>query len=293
MSQNIDRRLFQVGGYGLVVFFSLLCMIPMLLILTGSLTDESTVIRNGYTLFPKEWSLAAYQLVFKAPDEMIRASVISISLVVIGTTFGVFLTAMTAYALQRKNVKYRNYVSFYIYFTSVFSGGLVPFYIMMVSYLHMKDNYLALLLPLLLSVFNILIMKSFFTSIPDAIIESGKMDGAGEFTIFLKLILPIAKPGLATIGLFIALGYWNDFLNAALFITNSKLYPLQYYLYNILNKSESLRYLSSVSGMSMGDMPKETVKLALTVIAVIPILFVYPFVQKFVVNGITIGAVKG
>jgi putative aldouronate transport system permease protein len=293
MNQSSDRTLFQTVGYIIIGFLSLLCLLPLLLVLTGSLMEEQEVIRSGYSLWPKHWTLSAYKLVFEVPGEIINATVVSVSLVVFGTTLGVFMTAMTGYVLQRKDVKYRNMISFYIYFTSVFSGGLVPYYIIMVNYLDMKNNYLALLLPLLLSVFNILVMKSFLSSIPDAIVESGKLDGASELTIFIKLILPISKPALATIGLFIALAYWNDWFSAMLFISDQKLIPLQFYLYNILNKTNALSNIAALSGLPMEDVPKETVKLAMTMLAVVPILFVYPFVQKYVVNGVTLGAVKG
>ncbi len=293
MKESLDRTLFQIAGYVFVGGIALMCILPMLLILIGSLTSETEVIRSGYRLWPGAWSLDAYRLVFEVPGDIVRAAAISIALVVVGTAFGIFLTAMTGYVLQRQDVKYRNYISFYIYLTSVFSGGLVPYYIIMVNDYHMKNNYLALLLPLLLGVFNILIMKSFMTSIPSAIIESGKLDGAGEMSIFIRLILPIAKPGLATIGLFIGLAYWNDWFHAMLFISDDRMIPLQYYLYQILNKANAVDTLAMFSGLPMESMPKETIKLAMTVLVVIPILFVYPLVQKYVVNGVTLGAVKG
>ncbi|HZG57805.1 carbohydrate ABC transporter permease [Paenibacillus sp.] len=293
MRQSLDKRLFAVTGYIILILISLCCVLPFLLIFVGSLTKESEVVRNGYRLFPGEWSFAAYELVFKAPWEIVRAVSVSVSLVVVGTAIGVFITAMTAYVLQRKDVRYRNIAAFYIYLTSVFSGGLVPYYIIMVDYLHMKDMYLALLLPLLLNVFNILVMKSFYASIPEAIVESGKMDGAGELKIFIALVLPIAKPGLATVGLFIALAYWNDWFNAMLFISDERLYPLQFYLYNILNQANALANMSAVSGIPSVELPKETVKLAMTVLAVAPIMLVYPLAQRYIVGGITIGAVKG
>jgi putative aldouronate transport system permease protein len=203
---------------------------------------------------------------------------------------------MTAYVLTRKDFEWRNKVSFYFYFTTLFSGGLVPWYILMVKYFHLKDSYLALLLPPLLSVFNMLVMKSYMSGIPDAITESAKIDGAGDFRIFAKLILPLAKPALATIGLFIALGYWNDWYNSMLFIQNEKLYSLQYFLYKIVNNVEAYKNILSQTGGSVNvkiDMPSESLKMALTVIVTGPIILLYPFVQKYFVQGITIGAVKG
>lgn len=288
-----DRLWFHVLGYSFIGFCSLLCVIPVAFIVAGSFTAEEEVVRSGYSLLPREWSTSAYRLVFEVPGDLLHAGFISVSLVAIGTSVGLFLTSMTAYALQRKTLKYRNIISFYIYFTSVFSGGLVPYYIVMVSYLHMKNNYLALLIPLLLNVFNILVLKGFFASLPEEIVESGKMDGAGEFAVFMRLIVPIAKPGLATIGLFIALAYWNDFFSSVLFISDQNLVTLQYYLYNLLNKADSIQQMTQMSGIAMADFPRETVKLAVTSLVIVPILVAFPFAQRFIVNGVTLGAVKG
>ena len=203
---------------------------------------------------------------------------------------------MTAYVLQRKDFMWRNKFSFYFYFTTLFNGGLVPWYILMVKYLGLKDTYLALLIPPMLSVFNIILMKSYIGGIPQALTESAKIDGAGDFTIFVKIILPLIKPALATVGLLIALGYWNDWYNSMLFINNENLYSLQYYLYKIVNNIEAYKTIlaqntSSVSGAI--EMPSESLKMALTVIVTGPIILVYPFIQKYFVSGVTIGAVKG
>lgn len=199
---------------------------------------------------------------------------------------------------KEKDFKWRNKVSFFFYFTTLFSGGLVPWYILMVKYLGLKDSYLSLLLPPLLSVFNIIIMKSYMSGIPQALTESAKIDGAGDFTIFMKVILPLVKPALATIGMFIALGYWNDWYNSMLFINNENLYSLQYYLYKIVNNIEAYKTILAQAGggTSLGstiNMPSESLKMALTIIVTGPIILVYPFIQKYFVSGVTIGAVKG
>ncbi|THF83387.1 carbohydrate ABC transporter permease [Cohnella fermenti] len=288
-----DRLLFNVLGYTFLGLLCLLCLVPLLLVVSGSLSGEEQLVRNGFRLLPQKLSLDGYRMVFKAPGDIVRAFGVSLLVLVAGTSLGAFLTAMTSYVIGRKDFKYRNYFSFYIYFTSVFSGGLVPWYLLMVNYYHMKDSVLALIVPLLMNVFYILVMKSFFASIPEAIIESGKIDGAGELRIFLTLMLPIAKPGLATIALFIGLGYWNDWANAMLFIRDPNLVPLQYYLYNLMNKTEMLNNLAGKTGMPIPDIPKETFKLAMTVIVIAPVFFVYPFLQRFIVSGVTIGSVKG
>jgi ABC-type sugar transport system, permease component len=293
ISNTKDRLLFNALGYTFVGLLCVLCLVPLLLVVSGSLSSEEQLVRNGFRLLPQKLSLDGYRMVFKAPGDILRAFGVSLLVLVAGTSLGAFLTALTSYVISRKDFKYRNYFSFYIYFTSVFSGGLVPWYLLMVNYYHMKDNVLALIVPLLMNVFYILVMKSFFASIPEAIIESGKIDGAGELRIFLTLMLPIAKPGLATIALFIGLGYWNDWSNAMLFIRDPNLVPLQYYLYNLMNKTEMLNNLAGKTGMPIPDIPKETFKLAMTVIVIAPVFFVYPFLQRFIVSGVTVGSVKG
>lgn len=293
MKKSGDRRIFNFIGYTVVTIITLLCILPFLLILSGSLTREDLIYIQGYRLIPEKVSFEAYKMVFDAPLLILNAFGITVSLVVLGTALGLFLTAMGGYIIQRKDFKYRNIFSFFIYFTTLFSGGLVPFYILMVTYFHMKDNYLALLLPPLLNVFYILVMKSFMQSIPDAVIESAKIDGAGELTIFIKIVLPMSSSALATIGLFIALGYWNDWYNAMLFINKQHLIPLQYYLYNIINKAEALNMLAATTGVAVADMPRESFKLAMTVVVIVPVMCVYPFVQRYFVKGVTLGAVKG
>ncbi|MDT8718560.1 carbohydrate ABC transporter permease [Clostridium sp. 19966] len=264
------------------------------MVISGSFTSEDSIAKYGFRIIPKELSLSAYKMALKDPSAIFRAYGVTISLTVLGTILGVFITAMTAYVLTRKDFEWRNKFSFYFYFTTLFSGGLVPWYVLMVKYLHLKDSYLALLLPPLLNVFNILVMKSFMSGIPDAISESAKIDGAGDFTIFIKLILPLAKPALATVGLFTALNYWNDWYDSMLFIQNQNLYSLQYFLYKIVNNIDAYKNLISKTGTNIHmDLPSESFKMALTVIVTGPIILLYPFVQRFFVQGITVGAVKG
>ena len=296
MKKSKDIKVFNILSYTLIALVAIICLIPFLMVVVGSFTAEKEIIANGFSFFPKELSLEAYKTALKEPMAILRAYGVTASLTVIGTAIGLFIVAMTAYVLQRKDFKWRNKVSFFFYFTTLFSGGLVPWYILMVKYLGLKDSYLSLLLPPLLSVFNIIIMKSYMSGIPQALTESAKIDGAGDFTIFMKVILPLVKPALATIGMFIALGYWNDWYNSMLFINNENLYSLQYYLYKIVNNIEAYKTIlaqntSTVSGAI--EMPSESLKMALTVIVTGPIILVYPFIQKYFVSGVTIGAVKG
>lgn len=293
-TKQVDRLLFNVIGYVSLAFLTILCLSPFILIISSSLTEESKIVRDGFQFFPTVFSVEAYKILFTYPGEIIKAYSVTLTVTILGTLIGLFLTSMTAYCLSRKDFKWRNQFSFFFFFTTLFSGGLVPWYLLVVNYLHLKDTLLALILPLLLNVFYIIIMKSFMSNIPEAITESAKMDGAGDFLIFLRLTLPLSKPALATIGLFIALGYWNDWYNALLFISNENLMPLQYYLYKMLGNMDGMRKAMMGSGAVVTkSLPTEGLKMAMTIVASGPILIAYPFIQKYFVKGLTIGAVKG
>jgi putative aldouronate transport system permease protein len=251
-------------------------------------------MENGFSLWPKEFSTFAYEIVFKNPRLVIGSYMVTLMITVVGTAVGLFIVAMTGYALQRQDFLYRNKISFYIYFTTLFSGGLVPFYLLITQYLHLKDNYLAVLLPGLLSPFLIIMMKAFVKSIPHEITESAKMDGAGDFTIFLRIILPMTTPALATIGLFIALGYWNEWYNSMLFLSpNMEYRPLQLFLYNVITSADFIRNSAASSNVTPQDIPLESMKMATAIVATGPVILFYPFVQKYFIQGITVGAVKG
>jgi putative aldouronate transport system permease protein len=232
-------------------------------------------------------------MAFANPKMIINAYSITIMLTIFGTILGLFICAMTAYVLQRQYFRSRNFFALFFYFTTLFSGGLVPWYILMIRYLHLKNSFLALLLPPLIAVFDIIIMRSFLKSVPEALAESAKIDGAGEFRTFFQIYLPILKPALATVGLFIALRYWNDWYNAMLFISEKRYFPLQFYLYNMLTSMEFAITAASQGGITVKAYPAESFKLAMTVIATGPIIFLYPFVQKYFIKGLTVGAVRG
>ena len=249
---------------------------------------------HGFSLWPKEFSTFAYEIVFQNPRLVIGSYIVTLGITIVGTALGLFIVAMTGYALQRQDFLYRNKISFYIYFTTLFSGGLVPFYLLITQFLHLKDNYLAVLLPGLLSPFLIIMMKSFTKSIPHEITESAKIDGAGDFTIFLRIILPMSTPALATIGLFIALGYWNEWYNSMLFLSpNMEYRPLQLFLYNVITSADFIRNSAASSNVPPQDVPLESMKMATAVVATGPVILFYPFVQKYFITGITVGAVKG
>ncbi|MDR1638764.1 MAG: carbohydrate ABC transporter permease [Clostridiales bacterium] len=285
--------LFSLVSYTFISLLSVVCLVPFVMLVAGSLTDEKSILRYGYQLWPKEFSTAAYQMLFRFPQDIVRAYGVSFLVTASGTITGLFLISMTAYVIGRKDVKYRNKISFYFYFVTIFNGGLVSTYIAIVKYYNLKNSLLALILPLLMNAFYLIVMRSFLSSIPDSLGESAKIDGAGDFAIFIKIILPLSKPALATVGLFIALDYWNDWYNSMLFISDPEKYPLQYVLYNMLSTQEALARISGQSRIPMLNQPRESIKLAMACIATGPIILLYPFVQKYFIRGITVGAVKG
>ncbi|MDR1599548.1 MAG: carbohydrate ABC transporter permease [Oscillospiraceae bacterium] len=280
--------------YALGALTAVLCVLPFLLIIGSSFESEEAIRKFGFTLIPRMPTLYAYDIIFRSPRSIIGSYALTICLTGAGTAVGLSLISMAGYAMQRRDYPFRNAVSFYVYFTSLFSGGLVPFYLLMVQTYNLRDSYLAVLLPLLMSPWLIILMKNFIKSIPYEITESGKIDGAGDFSIFARLIIPSMKPALATIGLFLAIGYWNEWYFSSLFLTSQvEFRPLQYQLYRVINQIEALRNSYAGSVVNIGDLPGETLKMATAVIATGPIILFYPFVQKYFIAGLTVGAVKG
>ena len=278
---------------------AIVCLVPFLMVVSGSVSSEASIADFGFSIWPHECSWEAYGTVFKEPMVIVRAYGVTIGLTVAGTMIGLVVSVMTAYVLCRKDFEWRNAFSFFFYFTTLFNGGLVPTYILYMNTLNLGNTYLAMLLPLLFSVYNLLIMKSYITSIPDSLVDAAKMDGCSEIKIMFLVIMPLIKPALATVGLLIALAYWNSWYHAMLFITEDEMFPLQYFLYDTVNNIEAYKRLIA-SGASISSdvssalaMPSQTLKMALTVVVTGPIIFAYPFVQKYFVQGITIGAVKG
>ena len=280
-------------GYVVITIYALACIFPFLLILGSSFTAEEVIRTDCVQLIPKQFTLAAYEMVCKGGG-IWKSYLLTIILTVVGTAVGLTIIAMTGYALQRKDFPFRNGISFYIYFTRLFSAGHAPYYLLMTQTYHLKDSYFAVLLPLMMSPWLIIMMKNFVKAIPHEITESGKIDGAGDMKIFVSLILPMLKPALATIGLFLALGYWNEWYQSSLFLSSKvDVKPLQYTLYEVVNKMDQLK--NSIAGqyISLADIPTEGIKMANAILATGPIIFLYPFVQKYFISGITVGAVKG
>lgn len=293
---KLDRSdlVLQAISYVAIVLFALFCLLPFIMMLSASFSSEDEIRRSGFGLLPKDFSLTAYEWIFKAPRQVIGSYIVTIVMTVTGTAIGLFVIAMTGYALNRRDFPFRDYISFFIYFTTLFSAGLAPTFLWVARDLGLRGSYLAVFLQLLMSPWLIILMKNFMRTVPYEIVESGKVDGAGDFRIFAQLCLPMMKPALATIGLFLALSYWNEWYLSSLYLGSTvEFKPLQYHLYNVINTANALRNSVAGSNVSITDLPSNTLKMASAIVATGPILLLYPFVQKYFVSGITIGAVKG
>ncbi|WP_044293097.1 carbohydrate ABC transporter permease [Robinsoniella peoriensis] len=276
---------------------SLFCVIPFIFVMIISFTDEKILAVNGYQFFPEKLSFYAYQYIINAGDNIIRSYGVTIFVTLTGTVIGLLLTGTYAYALSRKTYAYRKLFTLVITVPMLFSGGMVANYLVVSKFLMLKDTVWALILPLCLNTFNVIVLRTFFkTSIPDAVVESAKIDGASEWKLFFKIVIPMALPGLATIGLFLTLAYWNDWFCAMMYLDGKEILPLQYLLIQIENSIDWLASNKSMMGVdgiqAAANLPKETIKMAIVVISTLPIVFAYPFFQRYFINGLTIGAVK-
>jgi putative aldouronate transport system permease protein len=293
MKKDIREILLQIISYIIISTFAICCLLPFVLVISGSLSSEKEIIKNGFSLLPKGFTLNAYITIFRNPQSIIDAYSVTIFITLFGTFVGLFLMSMAAFVLNRKDFKYRNTIAFIFYFTTLFSGGLVPFYILMVKYLHLKDSVFAMILPSLGNAWSIFLLRNFMKTIPDSLVESARIDGAHDFYIYRAIILPLAIPVLATIGLFQALVYWNEWYNAMLYIQTESKYPLQYVLQRMVRATDVAELIARGVDVDISDYPSESIKMATTLVVTGPIIFVYPFLQKYFVKGLTIGAIKG
>ncbi len=281
----------------ILTILCIVCVVPFILLFIASLTDEMTLVTNGYSFFPEKWSLAAYAYLWQQGIVIVRAYGITILVTLIGTVGGVLIISLLAYPLSRKDLPFGKAFAFFVFFTMLFNGGLVPTYLMYVRYFHLKNTLLALLIPgLLVNSFYVMIMRSYFKSnIPDAIIESAYIDGASEIKIFGKIIMPLSVPIVATVGLFVGIAYWNDWYNGLIYLTESKLFSIQNVLNRIISDAQFLASsnLGSTVNSSSITLPTTATRMAIAVVTILPILVVYPFFQKYFVKGIALGAVKG
>ncbi|MFP4979412.1 carbohydrate ABC transporter permease [Paenibacillus sp. CN-4] len=279
------------------ILLTIACVMPVVLVFMISITDYDAIVRNGYQFIPEKISFDAYAYLFKDYAVVLRAYGVSIFVTVMGTAVSVLLTALYAYPLSRSDFRYRGIFAFLIFFTMLFGGGLVPWYIVYTQMLDVKNTLMALILPMLLSPFNVLIMKTYFQmSVPPALIEAAKIDGAGEMRTFFRIVFPLSLPVFATIGLFNTLHYWNDWFNSMIFITDTKLYSLQYLMYKMISQADYLARNSSLiqgSATELAKLPGETIRMAMALVGIGPIVLAYPFFQRFFIRGLTVGSIKG
>ncbi|MFC4598679.1 carbohydrate ABC transporter permease [Cohnella hongkongensis] len=276
---------------------SLLCVLPFVLLFSSSITAQSEIIVSGYRFIPSKIDFEAYEYLLNDAASIVRAYGVTVTVTAIGTAASLAMTTLVAYPLSRKDLPHRNFFSFYIFFTMLFNGGLVPLYLVYTKLFDFKNTLWALIVPIaLVNAFYVIITRTFFQStIPIEVIESGKIDGAGEFKIFYRIVLPLSLPILATVGLFQTIHFWNDWFNGLIFLTDSSLYSIQNLLNRILLDAQFLSTMDfgTAQGELLAGIPTMTVRLAIAVIGVIPILVIYPFFQRFFVQGLTVGAVKG
>lgn len=278
--------------YLFLVVFSVFCAVPMLLIVMVSVTAEASIIKFGYSLIPAEFSVEAYKIVFRRGSSVLRSYTVTAFVTFVGTLLAVAITAMAAYTLANKHVKYRNGMAMFVFFTMLFHSGLVPWYVMCRN-LGLTDNVLALIIPsLLFNPFNLFLVRNFMKGIPDSLMDSAKIDGASDFRIAFAIFFPLSTPVLAAVSLFYALGYWNDWFNAIMLVDDKRLYPLQY----LLLKLRELQTLAELQMAGMGSdfaVPGESLKMATAIVTIGPIVFFYPFLQRYFVKGLIIGSIKG
>ena len=289
-----ERRMARLAHVVLIVF-SLMAVLPFILLISASLTEENAALKYGFGFIPKVFSLAAYKYISYQSKMIIRAYGITNFTTVIGTSVGLTMTSMLGYGLS-KDIPGRRILNFFVVFTMLFNGGLVPTYLVYTKYLHLGNTIWALIIPsLLMNAFHVMLVRNYFsTSIPESLIESAKLDGASEMMIFRAIVLPLSKPIMATIGLMLALSYWNNWTNGLYYLDDTSLYSIQ----NVLNAiNNNIIAINSVSNMGLAinksEVPALTARMAIAVIGIVPMLCIYPFFQKYFVKGITIGAVKG
>lgn len=279
----------------LLVILTLFMVLPILLLFMSSITEESTLIARGYSFFPKKFSVEGYAYILKNKATILSAYGYTIGITAVGTVVSVLVTMLMAFPLSIRKLPGRSIFSFYVLFTMLFSGGIVPSYIMWTSTFHIKNTLLAYLLPgLLMNAMNIILMRTFYmNSIPESLYEAAEIDGAGYLTIFRKIVIPLGKPIMVTIAMFTGLGYWNDWVNGLYYINDKKLYTIQVLLNNMIENIRALQTSAGAGAGSVGQIPAVSVRMAIAFVALAPILAIYPFLQKYFASGIMMGAVKG
>lgn len=296
MNKMTDQQKFGIFATVLLSILAVVALLPIILIVIASVTEEHALISNGYSYLPKAFSFDAYYYMIKQGSIILRSYGITITVTLLGTLASIIITSMLAYPMSRKNFKYRNILSFFVFFTMLFNGGIVSSYIMWSSFFHIKNTIWALAIPnYLVTAFNVFLVRNYYSNnVPDALIEAAKIDGAGELRTFRTVIIPLSVPVVATISLFTALCYWNDWVNGLYFITDSKYFGIQNLLIKIMNNVQFLKSgTANVLGTGNIDLPGTAVRMAMAVIGILPIVIIYPFVQKYFIKGVVVGAIKG
>lgn len=290
-SQNIHKML----GYIFLSIAAVLCALPFIIVASASFSDEAMLAVNGYSIIPQGFTLDGYAQAFKHSGKLFSSYATTIFVTAVGGTLSTLLTAMTAYPLSRNNYRFRKATNFFIYFTMLFNGGAIPSYILISQYLQLKNNILVLILPMMVNAWNVFMLRTSFAQIPSAVIEAAKIDGASELKTFFSVVLPMSVTGVATIFLLVALAYWNEWYYSLMYMTNEKVFSLQYYLSKTMsNIDEILRNQQGGSILTeTANIPSETTRMAMCVLAAGPMMFAFMFFQKYFVGGITVGSVKG
>jgi putative aldouronate transport system permease protein len=276
----------------ILILLSAVCLIPVLLVLSASLSTELAITQYGYTLLPVQFTSAAYDYILADPNRILNGYLVTSIVTVSGTVVGLLVMAMLAYALSRPGFALRKPLSFYAFFTMLFNGGLIPFYLFVTQSLHLKDNPLVLVLPYLVSVWNVLLLRTSFQQLPEELLDAARIDGASEWRIFFQIAVPMSTPVLATVALFTMLGYWNDWWLYLLFINNKAYYGIQFLLYNIMQGLEAMNANPEIAARFHGELPTMSVRMAMAFFAIGPVAFAYLFLQKYFIRGITIGSFK-
>jgi putative aldouronate transport system permease protein len=293
MKKTLSDKTMSILAYSFIGIIALACLYPLVLVLSVSLSSEKEVVRHGYSIIPQGFSFDTYKFIFtNSGERILKSYFVTIFVTLVGTAGAMLITSMIAFALSIKTLRFRNIISYICNFTIIFSAGLIPWYTVCVNYYGLKNSMSGLILPSILSVWNLFLMRTYFSSISPSLYEAAKIDGANYFTIFWRIAIPLSKTALMTVGLMYALMFWNDWWNALMFVDNKELFPLQYYLYNILSNVNAISSGRIPAGASGMQLPAETVKMAITVITIGPIIFLYPFIQKYFVKGIMTGGVK-
>lgn len=292
MRESVSDRILDIVCYTFILFFTIACIIPFIIALSASFSSEMAIARYGFSLLPRDFSVAAYRMMFST-RQIYQSYGVSIFVTVVGTFLSLLVTVLIAYPLATGKLKYGNKINFFVYFTMLFNGGLIPTYMLISRYLQLRDNIFVLILPILVNPWNMFLMRNFFASIPSSLPESARMDGANEIKILFRIILPVAVPSLAAIGLFYALAYWNNWFLAMLYIDRPHLQPLQMMIMSMMREIEFMAQMAGQMRINMIELPTMTMRMATAMVTIGPIILLYPFLQRYFTKGIMVGSIKG